>query len=336
MDEKGFRKFIKEAKRVPKGLSEETIRSHVRMVKEFEAFIRKKGPKKKFGDAKASDVKEFIKHLTKDGRNTFDNLIGLLRYARFAGNKDAELSLLIILDGGNILGILCDTVKKEYGEGRYEELLGDFKKPGIGTPFKRMPKATIEFMGRLESGIGEKGTRALLLTGPHAAPKEYYAEEKKMLDGSKDVDEYLKKRREKFIGELKGYMDSGTLFFTQKIDKAALNFVKKNPEIAGGVRKGNLIYCTKVPYMMIEYLKEKDPTMKRYYYCHCPLARESILSGDTISRNFCYCSAGYEKRPFDVAFGKPVKARVQQSVLWGDPVCRFVLEIPEGHRKKKA
>jgi hypothetical protein len=134
MDEKGFRKFIKEAKRVPKGLSEETIRSHVRMVKEFEAFIRKKGPKKKFGDAKASDVKEFIKHLTKDGRNTFDNLIGLLRYARFAGNKDAELSLLIILDGGNILGILCDTVKKEYGEGGTRSYSGTSRSQASGRP----------------------------------------------------------------------------------------------------------------------------------------------------------------------------------------------------------
>ena len=55
-----------------------------------------------------------------------------------------------------------------------------------------------------------------------------------------------------------------------------------------------------------------------------------------MSRNLCYCSAGYEKRPFDVAFGKSVKAEVKQSVLWGDPVCRFAIEIPEEHRVKKA
>jgi hypothetical protein len=331
VDEKGFRKFIKEAKRVPKGLSEKTIRSHIRMVKEFEDFFRGKSSRMKFNDARERDIRAFIKHLAKTDRNTFDNLIGLLRYARFSGNRDAELALLIVLDGGNILGILCDTVRKEHGKRKGDELLRGFKPPAIGTSFKLMPKATSEFMDRLESGIGEAATRELLLTGPHAGPPEYYAEERKMLQASKNVDEYLRKRRKKFIDELRGHMKNGTLFFTQEIDKGVIDFVRRNPEIAGGVRKGNLIYCTKVPYMAIEYLREKDRRMKRYYYCHCPLARESILSGKAMSRNFCYCSAGFEKKPFDVAFGEPLKAKVVKSVLWGDSVCQFVMEIPKGH-----
>jgi hypothetical protein len=87
--------------------------------------------------------------------------------------------------------------------------------------------------------------------------------------------------------------------------------------------------------MAIECLKEKDPKMRRYYYCHCPLARESILSGRQMSRNLCYCSAGYEKRPFDVAFGGSLKAEVKKSVLWGDDSCRFTLEIPDKWLSKK-
>lgn len=336
MNEKGFRKFIKEAKRVPKGLSERAIRSHVRMVKEFEEFLKSKSPRKQFNDARARDIKAFTKHLAKIDRNTFDNLMGLLRYARFSGNRDAELALIIMLDGGNILGIMCDTVRSKYGKRKGDELLRGFKLPAIGTSFKLMPKVTSEFMSRLESGIGEEGTRELLLTGPHAGPPEYYAEERKMMLASKNIDEYLRKRRRKFIEELTGHMKNGTLFFTQEINQEVIDFVKRNPEIAGGVRKGNLIYCTKVPYMAIEYLREKDRRMKRYYYCHCPLARESILSGKAMSRNFCYCSAGYEKRPFDVAFGEPLKAKVKQSALWGDSVCQFVMEIPKGYRAEKS
>jgi hypothetical protein len=30
-----------------------------------------------------------------------------------------------------------------------------------------------------------------------------------------------------------------------------------------------------------------------------------------------------------VAFGQPLKAEVLQSVLWGDPVCRFSIDIPK-------
>jgi len=336
VDEKGFRKFINEAKRVPKGLGEKTIRSHIRMVKEFEDFLRRKSSTKQFNDARARDVKAFIKHLTGTDRNTFDNLIGLLRYARFSGNRDAELALLIVLDGGNILGIMCDTVRSKYGKRKGDELLRGFEPPGIGTSFKLMPKVTSEFVSRLESGVGEEATRELLLTGPHAGAPEYYIEERKMLRASKNIDEYLRKRRKKFIEELTGHMNDGTLFFTQEINQDVIDFVRRNPEIAGGVRKGDLIYCTKVPYMAIEYLRETDQMMKRYYYCHCPLARESIPSGKAMSRNFCYCSAGFEKRPFDVAFGVPLKAKVKKSVLWGDLVCQFVLEIPKQYRAKKA
>ncbi|MCJ7606481.1 MAG: phage integrase N-terminal SAM-like domain-containing protein, partial [Thermoplasmata archaeon] len=117
MDEKGFHEFVKKGERVPKNMPEETVRSNIRMVREFERFLRTERAKKGYDDAKERDVRAFIKHLAKDDRSTFDNLIGLLRYARFRDNRDAELALLVILDGSSILGILCDTVKSEHGEG---------------------------------------------------------------------------------------------------------------------------------------------------------------------------------------------------------------------------
>ncbi|MCJ7606755.1 MAG: hypothetical protein MUO94_02775, partial [Thermoplasmata archaeon] len=180
MDEKGFRGFLKEGKRVPKGLNGSTVGSHVRLVEEFEGSLKTRGVRRGFGDARERDVRSFIKHLAKDGRDTLDNLIGLLRYARFSDNRDVELALLIILDGSSILGILCDTVKKEHGEEVFGELLGDFTPPRVGTSFKRLPKATNAFMERVESGLGGRRTRELLLTGPHAAPPEYHTEERRM------------------------------------------------------------------------------------------------------------------------------------------------------------
>lgn len=336
MDEKGFREFLRKGKQVPRGLSEKTIRLNIRMVKEFESFLRLKAPKKEFKDARERDLRAFMRHLGKKDRSTFENLIGLLRYARFSGNKDLTLSLLTILDGSSILGLLSDAVKEKHGSRKRDELLGDFKQPPIGTSFKLLPRKTKDFMSRLESGIGEDATREVLLTGPHAGPPEYYADEKKMLRASKDIDEYLRKRREKFIDLLTEHMENDTLFFTQPINQDALDFVKRNPEMSGGVRKGKKIHKTKVPYMMIEHLKEKDPIMKRYYYCHCPLVRESILSGEKVSRNFCYCSAGYEKKPFEVAFGRSLKAEVKKSVVLGDSICRFAIEIPEKYLRGKA
>ena len=88
---------------------------------------------------------------------------------------------------------------------------------------------------------------------------------------------------------------------------------------------------TKIPFAPQAYLDAKDPLMKRYYACHCPVARESILAtGEGVPPVFCYCSGGFEKMPFDVVFGEPVEIKVLESVLAGDLRCRFAITIPDG------
>ena len=329
MDERGFREFIREGKRVPQGLSEKTIRSHVRAVKEFEEFLSKRGKKGGLAKARQQDVRAFIRHLFRDDRLDSDKLLGLLRYSRFAGNNDA-IALLLEVVNSDQLTSLHESFGKKYGSSLQKEILGGFEPPPIGTPHKRMPKATTDFMTRLESGIGEEATREFLVENcPDVSPPERHSEERDLFLASKDVDDYLRKRRRKYLKELEGYLRDGTLYYNQRIDRSVIDFVRKNPGVGIGVRRGALIYHTKIPYMAIDYLRERDPKMKRYYCCHCPLARESILSGEAISRNLCSCSAGFCKRPFEVAFGRPLKIEVTKSALWGDPVCQFAIEVPE-------
>ncbi|MDQ1278798.1 MAG: hypothetical protein QG670_58 [Thermoproteota archaeon] len=124
-------------------------------------------------------------------------------------------------------------------------------------------------------------------------------------------------------------MRDGTLYFTKEIDEEVLGYVKKTPTCQNGVREGDIIYVTKIPYMMKQYLKEKDEKLKRYFYCHCPRVREAIKSGINISSNFCYCSVAFEKRPWDVIFNQSVKADVIETVLKGDLICKFAIHIPE-------
>jgi len=291
-------------------------------------------------DANGKDMRRFIRHLAKTEENTLENMIGLLRYARFLDNRDFELELLVTLDGGDVLNRLLDAAKDRVGKAAYYEMFSGFRPPPLGTPHTKMPRFTQDFMKRIQDGTDRETCRSVLLTGVHAGPPEAYTDEIEMLRGSKDVDEYLAKRRQSMIDLLEEHMRDGTLFFTQEIDELCMEFVRKNPEVAGGVRKGNYIYHTKIPYMMKEFLRERNPKKRRYYYCHCPLARETIMSGEEIPRDFCYCSAGYEKKPFEVAFGTPVKTVVLKSVLWGDDICRFRMEIPKkyrggGKRRKK-
>jgi len=90
----------------------------------------------------------------------------------------------------------------------------------------------------------------------------------------------------------------GRLFFAQEVTDDVLAFVRAEPEIGGGVRAGNIVYETKIPFLTKEYLAETDPTLKRSYYCHCPWAREAIRSGEEVAPIFCNCSAGFHKKPW--------------------------------------
>jgi len=190
-------------------------------------------------------------------------------------------------------------------------------------------------MERLEGELGEKICREILLSGPHAAPREEFLSEREKFQGSKGIDDFLDKRHAEYVEELEKHMKEKTLYFTQEIDENVLEYVRKTPTCQNGVREGDVIYVTKIPYMAQKYLQETNPKMKRYYYCHCPWVREGILSGVEVSPNFCYCSAGFEKRPWDVIFDQPVEADVVQSVLGGDLICKFAIHIPKRFLESK-
>ena len=138
----------------------------------------------------------------------------------------------------------------------------------------------------------------------------------------------LVQKKAGFVAQLEKVMAEGRLFFSQPVTPAVIEYVRQDPEIGGGVRQGNVIYESKIPYMTRDFLAENDPTRKRYLYCHCPWAREAILTGEPVNEHFCNCSAGFHKRNWEVIFEQPLKAEVLESVLRGDERCRFAIHLP--------
>jgi hypothetical protein len=144
-------------------------------------------------------------------------------------------------------------------------------------------------------------------------------------------------KRDEFLNQLEHIKDEGGLFFSQEITDEVIEFVRSDPEISQGVRQGNTLYVTKIPYMAKEYLAETDPDRKRYYYCHCPWARESLRQSEgPVSARFCQCSAGFHKKPWEVIFGRRLEVDVLESVLKGDLRCRFAIHLPLGQPVERA
>jgi hypothetical protein len=144
------------------------------------------------------------------------------------------------------------------------------------------------------------------------------------------MEQYLKERHERRVAELQEFCDSGRVWYEQEITQPVVDYVKSNQEILSAVKKGNKLYVTKIPYDTVGFLNAENDTQKNYYACHCTLAREAILKEDTnIPSDWCYCSAGYAKFPFEQILDNELNVKVLNTALDGDGFCRFEIDLEE-------
>jgi hypothetical protein len=161
-------------------------------------------------------------------------------------------------------------------------------------------------------------------------PEEYFVEDREKYIKLGDIDIYLRNKHQEFVQQLQNCQQEGVLFFSQEITDEVVDYVKDRPETECGVREGNLLYITKIPYNAKQYLVETDSTLKRYYACHCPWAREAIRNGNVrLNAVFCNCSGGFSKKPWEVIFGQELQVDLLESALKGDYRCRFAVHLPE-------
>jgi len=324
LNEEAFRGYC-----TKRNVKEETVQAHIKVVKDFEAFLEKDGKSKDFSDSTPDDVQSFVKYLMKNGKNTIDSFIALVRYANFTGRNELVALLFGYIEGFGALEKLSQTLKQTLGETQHDEIFQGIELPPLGTDPEDKPRVAKKVMERLESKLDEKTLVEIMQSGLDAGPKESYLPMRKKFLESKSLDDFLRKRHQEAVELLEKHSREKSMFYAQEIDEEVVKFVRGNREIMGGMREGDVIYETKIPYMTKKYLHEKDEKMKRYYACHCAWVREAIKSGLEISPNFCHCSAGYHKRPWEIIFDQPLKADVIKTVLRGDLVCRFAIHIPK-------
>lgn len=322
MDIEGFRSFL-----TARGLPEEKVDAFGSVAGRYEAFL-----KDVLGGASptAETVTRFVRLLTRQGEDTHDNFRALALYGRFLKNNDVYVTILQFLDGAEALESLHEKVGRAFGEARRDEVFRGLKLPRLGTPCTERPAFAQAFIERLESRVGAARVRRLLSGGLRRIPDDVYFSARLRYLECKSIEEYLDRKGAEFVAELERIRDAGDLYFNQPMTDDVIDFVRANPETRQGVVKDGVLYETKIPYMAKEYLAEKDPRMKRYYYCHCPWVRESIRTGEAqVPPVFCHCSLGFTKQPWQVIFGRELEGEVLETVLSGGLVCRFAVKLPQ-------
>ncbi len=318
-----FREYLSDL-----GIDPDDIENQAAFIKFLEDHLQKQAQNWTFEDLNHASVQAVVDGMIDRGENTIENLLAMVRYAKLIGNQAMFVTIFQILDGYEAMENLHFKLADMAGEDLRDVIFEDLPLPPLGLSRREKAVYTSRIMSRLEE-IFEKNTcRELLKDSLRNLPDEYYldAHEDYWKTCAGSIDEYLVFKGNKFLDTLKAYQEKGELFFGQEITDEVIAFVDGNPEIGGGVRDGNIIYETKIPYNTKAFLSESDPHKKRYHYCHCPWVKESINNQSlSISPLFCQCSAGFHKRPYEVIFGESINADVLQSVLNGDPLCRFAI-----------
>jgi hypothetical protein len=322
-----FRRRLKERQ-----ISEKNIDFAMSAVREFEDYLEKR--KASFESAGLDELKSYVSLLIKEGKNSLDRLIALGRYFGFVKKNDFYVYLVSLFGAREVLPGIGERLEAIAGKEARGKVFDGFELPPLGSPQDNYPKLTKKIIDAMEAELPSETCREVLTYNYHNVPVEAFKEKKERFEKAKSIDEFLKDEHGRFVEELSGYMERGQIWYEQETTPAVLELVKGNQEIQNGVRQGNKIYVSKIPFAPKQFLAEKDPIMKRYYACHCQLVRTAIRDGKPrISPVFCYCSGGYEKLPYDVIFGEPVEIELLESVLKGDMRCRFAITIPKGKMK---
>jgi len=82
-------------------------------------------------------------------------------------------------------------------------------------------------------------------------------------------------------------------------------------------------------------LHREGPTLYQYYTprtftppmrCYCSLLR-GLPEAATMSRTYCQCSKAFVQQLWERVLGRPVKVELLQSVISGDPECKFAIRL---------
>ncbi|MBN1619130.1 hypothetical protein JW890_00245 [candidate division WOR-3 bacterium] len=325
MDNIGFVVMLK-SKRVPRNIIDRQIEAVIN----YENFLNSLKEGLNADNSEPEHIRLYIDKLIENGNNTPENLIALTRYAYFAKNTPVYVALFELLDGEESLRNLYVKTENVLDQEKRNKIFHGIKIPPLGCSNTEKTIATRRIVERMDKLIDPVKRKKILSSCLRDLPDSYFENDKKLYDESGGIDKFIERKRAEFINNLTNIKNKNELFFGQEIDDEVIDYVKSDKEISLGCLHGNVLYVTKIPFRTKKFLSETDPVMKRYYYCHCPWARESIKDSEkTVSGTFCYCSGGFHKKMWEVIFGQELNVEVIESILKGDLRCRFAIYLPE-------
>ena len=220
---------------------------------------------------------------------------------------------------------ICNALGDEF----WNELVDGISLPDIANEHKCQCRNMRIFMKRFEERADAEVVKRILYKVRHGLhpSQSAWAREKFLETG--DLDQFLQACHDNEMSHFIQLNQEHKDFYGDEITDEVLEFIKNHPAMLAPIRKGNKLFCMAFPANMQKYLDATDDKMKRYHACHCPFAKESILSESVVSPTLCYCSLGHVMNFTEAFLGRSLEGRVIRSVLNGDLCCEYEITLPE-------
>lgn len=311
-----------------RGLDQEAVDRATATVRALEADALGEGLQ--LPDIPAELVERRVAAIVASGADASEAIAALARYFAVAKADRLAIRLLSYLLPIGVLETMSARAREAAGaDAIAERILGRVAIPRPGSPPEAYVGPTKAFVEALAAELGPKGERSVLNCNVHGIPAQAFAPERARFLELGSVELWLADYHERQVETLRRHAADGSLWFEQRITPEVAEWVASRPDILGGVREGERILVTKIPYDPDGYLRQIDPLERRRLACHCPLARSGIgKAGAAVPAAWCHCSAGFEKVLFDAAFGQDTEVEPLETVLSGADSCKFSVRIP--------
>ncbi|MFX1497240.1 MAG: site-specific integrase [Promethearchaeota archaeon] len=324
MNEADFQEYLKK-----KEVDETTINNYLLRLRDYEKYLNNLNLT--LEKVEPNNLAEYTEHLVSiDQDSVIEFLRAIINYANYIKKYDFITEVIDISESYNAMDTLYSRIAEVYGEKTRDDVFKDLVIPSLGVHPEKKPSFTKEILNRVEAKLGHENTIKLLSPCLHGRPPDDIEGDKKALK-ELGIDGFLLKKHRDLIQRLEKHRDEGTLEFAQYIDENVIEYVRNNQIFAGGIRDGNYIYVSKLPYQTSKYLNAKNEQMKKFFLCYCPWIRGAFKDGTEteILKNFCHCSAGWYKLYWDQIFEQPIKVEPIETALNGALECTFSIEIPK-------
>jgi hypothetical protein len=323
MREAQFRRYL-----ANRGFEPSEIADSVSAMRDFERHVESRD--KTLNSVAEDDLRNYLTRLVSEGRNDPYRMLALARYFWLTKKNGLYTYLAAVIGGSGVYESIGERLRQIGGEKKRLEVFDGFAAPPLGSDPSFYPPCTQELLDRLNAKLSHDKVIETLTGNHHQISVEVFEDMKKRWEAAKNLKKFLEGEHIRLVAELEGAMKSGRLWYEQEITPEVVEFVRGDQTIQNGVLEGNVVLKSKIPFAPAKWLQEKDPKTRRYYACHCQLARDQILTDNSKTlATFCHCSAGYEKLPLEVALGVPLEVEVLENVLDGGDRCRFAIKIPE-------